>query len=454
VALRPAARGLRASGNIGPTKGNNQRSKTRDRVKRDVTIELINTGTELLLGNVVNTHLSWLGQQLFPLGLRLRRQATVPDGSAIRDALLEAMSRQTEVVLITGGLGPTGDDLTREICAELLGLPLEHNEEILEQIRERLGRRGIALRDNMKKQALVPRGAVVLPNRHGTAPGLYLSAPAGDKSLHFFLLPGPPRELHPMFLDEVLPRLRELIAGRVEPRKMRIYRVIGMGESAVEETIGTAIEKEGRVEVGYCARPNEVDFRLIGQAEDLDAWQDRVLAALGPNFAGLGEEPLEATVVRLLRERGAQLATAESCTGGLLAHRLTNVPGASEVFWEGLVVYANEAKMTRLGVPAEIIEQHGAVSAPTARAMVAGLLQRPMIDFALSTTGLAGPGGGTPHKPVGTVFFGLGVRGHAPVAWQACYPMDRASFKQTASQTALDALRRFLQHGTWPATAE
>lgn len=419
-------------------------------MKGEVAIELINTGTELLLGNVVNTHLSWLGRQLFPLGLRIGRQTTVPDGPAIREALLETMARRAEVILVTGGLGPTGDDLTREICAELFGLPLVLDEGVLASIRARLDRRGIALRENMKKQAFVPQGAVVLPNLNGTAPGLYLPPAAGQTSPHVFLLPGPPRELQPMFTEEVRPRLGEITAGRVAAREMRVFRVIGMGESAVEEKIGSAIEAEGIVEVGYCARPNEVDFRLIGPAAALDRWQEPVLNALGPHLAGLGEEPLEAVVVRLLRERGAILATAESCTGGLLAHRLTNVPGASEVLHEGLVTYANEAKTFRLGVPLEVIATHGAVSAQTARAMVAGLLRRDGIDLAISTTGLAGPGGGSPAKPVGTVFFGFGVRGREPVSWRACYPMDRESFKQTATQTALDALRRYLQHGLWP----
>jgi nicotinamide-nucleotide amidase len=411
--------------------------------------ELINTGSELLLGNVVNTHLSWLGRELFPIGLRIARQTTVPDGSDIGDAITDSLARGTKILLVTGGLGPTGDDLTREICADLFHCPLEFHSAVLESIRERLARRNIELRENMKRQALVPSGAEVLPNAHGTAPGLYFSpeCTASDTPVgtHLFLLPGPPRELHPMFLNEVVPRLRTVLAEAAQPpRSMRIYRVCAMGESAVEEKIGKQIEEEGLVEVGYCARPNEVDLRLIGDDADIERWHTQILLALGENLFTFGEQSMEERVVSLLQSRALTVATAESCTGGLLAHRITNVPGASEVFHRGYVTYSNEAKETLLGVSADLLLREGAVSSAVAAAMAEGALLRSASDFALSTTGIAGPGGGSPAKPVGTVYFGLAEKGKPTLTWNACYPMDRESFKQVASQSALDKLRRRL----------
>lgn len=413
-------------------------------------VELINTGTELLLGNVVNTHLAWLGRELFPLGLRIARQITVPDGHDIAGALQESLQRQTDVLLVTGGLGPTGDDVTREICSDLFHAPLELHEEILEDIRTRLARRGIELRDNMKRQAFVPAGACVLANQHGTAPGLYfpasLTAPvACSGGTHIFLLPGPPRELHPMFQSCVVPVLRELLmALRCDVPEMRVYRVCGMGESAVEEKVGKRIEEEGILEIGYCARPNEVDLRVIGPGEQINRWHEEILTAIGENLLCIGESSMEEKVVELLRERGVTLATAESCTGGLLAHRITNVPGASEVFLQGFVTYSNKAKEEHLGVDPDVIEREGAVSAKVAAAMAQGALDASGADFALSTTGIAGPGGGTPEKPLGTVFFGLAQKGRPVESWQACYPMDRESFKQVATQNVLNALRRKL----------
>lgn len=410
-------------------------------------IELINTGTELLLGHVVNTHLAWLGQQLFPLGLRISRQTTVPDGLAIQDALLEARERKPDVLLITGGLGPTGDDVTREICSELFGLPLEENQEVVNAIEARLRKRGVACQQRMNRQAMVPQGAQVLPNAHGTAPGLYFDpACCGLEDWpQIILLPGPPRELKPMFLTEVLPILRRLSGGG-NILQMQVYRVIGMGESAVEAAIGREIEASGDVEVGYCARLNEVDFRLVGSAAHLASWHNRVLAVLGDHLLSQNAESLEECIIQRLTEIPATLATAESCTGGLLAHRLTNVPGASAVFLQGLVVYSNAAKESLLGVEPAILHEHGAVSAPVARAMAEGVLKRSNADYALSTTGIAGPGGGSPEKPVGTIFFGLASKNAETQVWKNCLPFDRESFKQIASQYALDALRRLLLH--------
>ncbi|MEA3189006.1 MAG: nicotinamide-nucleotide amidase [Chthoniobacter sp.] len=399
-------------------------------------VEVINTGTEILLGNVVNSHLAFFAKELFPIGLRIERQVTVPDGTAIRDALSEALER-AEVIFVTGGLGPTTDDVTREISAELLDLPMHESAEVLQAIAERFARRGIVMTERVKRQAQVPVGATVLANACGTAPGLYLKTDA----LHLFLLPGPPRELKPMFRESVLPILKT-IAPQKPTFACRSFRVVGIGESNVEALVGEEILAIEGIELGYCARPGEVDVRCIGTPEMLDRAERIVLSKLGDQIAALDESSLEETVVRELTARGKKLAVAESCTGGFVAHRITNVPGASAVFLAGFVTYADEAKTRELGVPADLIAQHGAVSAEVARAMAAGAMEKSDAHFALSTTGIAGPDGGTEAKPVGTVFIALASRGNDVQVQQHKFPTDRENFKWLASQAALDLLRR------------
>ncbi len=416
-----------------------------------MNVEVLNTGTELLLGNVINSHLAWFGRRLFPIGLRIARQTTIPDGAAIRQGLLEAFAR-CEVLIVTGGLGPTTDDITREIAAELLGARLFEDAGVVEAIQARLDRRGIPFRARMRRQAMVPEGAMVLPNEFGTAPGLYFPATQTPSMAtpHLFFLPGPPRELKPMFDDYALPILRGL-RGSVTDRECRTYHVVGMGESTVEELVGLGLEKRGDIEVGYCARPNEVDFRLIAPTAILDEVEPVVRSVLGSHIVSQEGEALEQVVVGRLRALGRSVATAESCTGGLLAHRITNVPGASDVFYAGFVTYANEAKIRNVGVPAELIAVHGAVSEPVARAMAEGAAERAGADFGIGITGIAGPGGGTAEKPVGTVFIALAERdaaatslarpGFQTVCRRETFPTDRETFKQLATQTALDMLR-------------
>ena len=403
--------------------------------------EVINTGSELLLGLVTNTHLGYLAGELAPCGITVARQVCVPDGPPIREALAAALDR-ADVVFTTGGLGPTTDDITREAAAELLGLPLLPDEEILSGIRERFARRGLPMADRVARQAMVPVGTEVLPNPNGTAPGLYF--PPGvlgsRRARHLFLLPGPPRELRPMVQDYVLPKLRAILPAS-SMRERRIYRLTGIGESQVEERIGQRLEERGDLEVGYCARPSEVDFRLIGPVGPLNQVEPDIRAILGEWIYSEGES-LEAAIVRLLSEKHLTLATAESCTGGSLAGRITNVAGASDVFLAGYVTYANEAKENTLGVPSDLLAAHGAVSEPVAAAMAEGARRVSGAKFALSTTGIAGPGGGTESKPVGTVYLGLASEGHPTVVRRCYFPLDRITFKHMTSSAALDLLRR------------
>ena len=404
-------------------------------------IELLNTGSELLLGEVRDAHLQWLGRELFPLGLRISRQTTVPDGPAIRDLLKEAFGR-ADLLIVTGGLGPTTDDITREITAELTGRRLLSHVETLERIHDRCRRRGFTFQERMSRQAMVPEGAVVLPNDNGTAPGLLIPASEGVPDI--FLLPGPPRELQPMALAHLIPYLESKTSSASRP-DCRIYRIIGMGESMLEAKLGLELSLRGDIEVGYCARPNEVDFRLIGPKSLLDEIEPLVLAAVGDHLLPEEDDSMEEGVVRLLVGAGATLATAESCTGGLLANRITDVPGASAVFLQGYVSYSNASKTALLGVPAELIKSHGAVSEEVVRAMAQGALESSGATYALATTGIAGPDGGSEDKPVGTVWIALAERGREVVAWRQNLPLDRRSFKQAVTQSALDRLRQRLR---------
>lgn len=403
--------------------------------------EVINTGSELLLGLVVNTHLAYLAGELAPCGITIARQVCVPDGPPIKEALDRALDR-AEVVFTTGGLGPTTDDITREAAAELLGLPLVPDESILSGIRERFARRGLPMAERVARQAMVPVGTEVLPNPNGTAPGLYFppTVLGNRRAQHLFLLPGPPRELRPMTMDYVLPKLRAVLPPTAQ-RERRIYRLTGIGESQVEERIGKELEERGEFEVGYCARPSEVDFRLVGPAEALAKVEPEIRAVLGEWIYSDGDT-LEAAIVRLLSDKKLTLAVAESCTGGSLAGRITDVPGSSNVFLAGYVTYANEAKEITLGVPEDLLAAHGAVSEPVAAAMAEGARRVSGADFALSTTGIAGPGGGTESKPVGTVYIGLASAGHPTVVRRCYFPLDRVTFKHMATSAALDLLRR------------
>jgi nicotinamide-nucleotide amidase len=404
-----------------------------------IDVEVITTGTELLFGSVINTHLAFLGQQLFSLGLRISRQTTVPDGSAIRDAILEAAPR-CQLILITGGLGPTTDDITREIVAELAGRPLEYDENIFARIKERFQKRGLRLTDPISRQAYVPRGAQVLPNDHGTAPGLYV--PATEALPHMILLPGPPRELRPMFEQYVSPIIRSLV-GTTDLTAI-IFRTAALGESYAQELIGADLAAIKDLELGYCARIGELDLRLVGSLESVVKGAEIVRARLAEHIVSEDGSEMEAIVVRLLTERGATVAVAESCTGGLLANRFTNVPGASAVFLEGNVTYSNAAKTRTLGVPVELLNRVGAVSKEVAQAMAEGARARAGATYALSTTGIAGPDGGTPEKPVGTVFVGLASADGPSQVEKLFFPTDRATFKQMVTEAALDMLRKTL----------
>jgi nicotinamide-nucleotide amidase len=414
-------------------------------------VELINTGSELMLGRVLNTHQQWLCRQLADLGYVVTRQVAVPDtGNDIEQAVREALAR-ADLVITTGGLGPTSDDLTRDLVAQLLGKELREDAAVLAHISHFFESRKRPMPERTRVQALVPEGAMVLPNPHGTAPGLAMELrpnpfrPGGQPSW-LIMLPGPPRELRPMFTDSVAPLLQRVLplASRFVCRTLR---TTGLGESVVQEKIGGPLQRwvEVGLDLGYCARPGQVDVRLAAREGDavqrVREAEAIVRGLLGPYIYGEEDEALEAVIVRLLTERKATLALAESCTGGCLADRVTNVPGASVVLLAGLVTYSNAAKQRFLGVHAETLARHGAVSEPVAREMAEGARQKTRADYALAVTGIAGPSGGTPDKPVGTVFIGLAGPSGTLVERQF-NPYDRETFKQVTAQQAMDLLRR------------
>jgi len=405
---------------------------------------LINTGTELLLGDVQDAHLAFIAREILPLGLRIDERRTVPDSNVIRRTVTELFPR-CEILFVTGGLGPTTDDITREMVAESLGLELRQDPQLLAWLQQRLQLRGIKWSSGIARQADVLAGAQVLPNENGSAPGFYLKANINARvvSPHVFVLPGPPRELQPMFTKFAMPILKSIIEVPL-PVERRSYSIAGVGESLVENAIGEKVLAIPGIELGYCARPGEVEVRIIGNPNAIRAADAVIRRELGVSIFSDSNEALEAVVVTLLKERKETLATAESCTGGLIANQITNVSGASEVFLAGYVTYANSAKSDVLNVDSKLIDKHGAVSEAVARAMAEGARGRAASTYGLATTGIAGPTGGSDEKPVGTVYIALASGDSETVAKKFLFPTDRETFKQLAAQAALDLLRRRL----------
>jgi nicotinamide-nucleotide amidase len=428
-----------------------------------VEIELINTGSELLLGRVLNTHQQWLCRRLADLGYNVARQVAVPDTARdIQQAVRESLPR-ADFVIVTGGLGPTSDDITRDLIAQLLGKKLIRDEKIFAHIKNYFAARKRPMPANNDVQAMVPVGAIVLPNPNGTAPGLAMKiadrswelgvgekqAPTANSQLPsasrkwLVMLPGPPRELRPMFDDSVVPILRREFPLEI-PFVCRTLRTGGVGESAVQEKIQSplaALVADG-LEVGYCARAGQVDVRLTARSANAEqivrAGEAIVQNIFAANIYGFDDEEIEQVVVRLLTAQKKTLALAESCTGGLIANRITNVPGASAVFLGGVVSYANAAKEKFLGVRAETLKRHGAVSEAVAREMAEGARKKFGADFAIAVTGIAGPGGGTKAKPVGTVFIALS--GFETVVKRRLNQFERETFKQVTANQALELL--------------
>jgi nicotinamide-nucleotide amidase len=409
-----------------------------------VKAEVLTIGDELLRGEIVDSNKSFLSERLLRLDIETCFQSSVRDvPSDMSDALRRAVER-SDVVLVSGGLGPTRDDLTIEVLAKTFDRKLLLHAPSLEALREFYARVGREMPEINTKQAWMPEGAEALPNPIGTAPGCMLLV--GEVPI--FCMPGVPRELHRMLDEQVLPRIDARHPGRAVVRA-RILRTFGMGESNLEEAL-SGVARGGEVVLGFrTAFPDNLlrPLTRAATAAEADARLEQVCAAirerLGPLIYAEGDETLESVVGRLLRERGRTLAVAESCTGGMLAERITSVAGASDYFLGGVVAYANAAKQALLGVPGTLLEQHGAVSEPVARAMAEGVRARFGADLAIATTGISGPGGGSEEKPVGSVCIALASASGTHVE-RFVFPVERARHRSLSTQIALDWVRRTL----------
>lgn len=399
-------------------------------------LELVTIGTELLLGFTIDTNSAFLGQALAGAGFRIVRRTSVPDeAGAVVAAVGEALER-SRLVITTGGLGPTKDDLSKNAVAELLGLPLEFHPEIWDAIRARFARMGRKLSERNRCQAEVPRGAMVLPNPRGTAPGLWITAALGE----VIMLPGVPGEMRGLVEQEVVPRLAARSGGRVV--RSRVLRTTGIPESTLAERLGPLEDGLAPLTLAFLPGLEGVDLRLTAwdtepaeATRQLDAAAARLREVLRDHAYGTGEEDLAEVLLREYRDRRLRLAVAESCTGGMLGERITAIPGSSEVFVGGCIAYHNRLK-EELGVSARILQAGGAVSEEAVGAMAAGARAKYGSDVAVAVSGIAGPGGGSPEKPVGLVWFGL-ADGQGTELHRFIFPGSRHEIRVRAAQFAL-----------------
>ena len=409
-----------------------------------LTAEIIAVGSELLTPFRTDTNSLWLTDRLNSVGVEVKLKTIVGDDDARLEETIRDALKRSGIVVLTGGLGPTEDDITRKIAARALGRRLSLDERVLEEIRAKFMRWGRRMPEINARQAMVMEGAEVLPNPNGSAPGMYLE----HDSRVVALLPGPPREMKPMFDTHVLPRIASRAGGVRVAR--RVLRVAGLGESAVDERIAPVYTQYKNPQTTILFTNTDIEIHLTAQGKTeqdaellLDGLSGQIEERLGDAVFAFRGETMEQIVGLRLAVGGFNLAVAESCTGGLIAHRLTEVPGSSSYFMEGIVTYSNEAKTRLLGVPEELIERHGAVSAEVAEAMAEGVKRRAATDFGLAVTGVAGPAGGTVEKPVGLVYVSLADDAHTEHR-RIMLPGDRHLIRWRASQAALDLLRRRL----------
>jgi len=420
------------------------RSGTTPKPLAQLRYELLTLGDELLLGLTANGHLTFIGAELGRRGITLARNVTITDEADVIVEQFRESWAKADVVITTGGLGPTCDDRTREAVAAVLGRELVFSDDVEKSIVERFSRLGRKMTPNNLKQAYTFAGGDVLPNANGTAPGLWVEA----QGKVLCMLPGPPNELQPMFIEQVIPRLVRL--GLVAEREAYVQlRTAGIGESQLETRLQPVFDRHGdALNIAFCAHQGQVDCRLSSPSgqltvEQLDALAAECAGMLGEDFLCFGHDSMARVCAELLRSQEKTLAVAETATGGRLANAFTDICGASKFFAGGCVCYSNESKMQLLDVPEDILLQHGAVSAENAVAMAAGAAEKLGADYGLAITGYAGPCGGTNENPVGTIFLAL----YSPKgAWskKLCYPGPRTTVKTRAVNAALDWLRREL----------
>ena len=409
-----------------------------------MTAEIICVGTELLLGNIINTNAAFLAEKCADLGISCYYQTVVGDNRERLLSTIKTAMERSDILLLSGGLGPTKDDLTKETVAEALGEPLEEDEKARKMIADYFSLRDRIPTENNWKQALIPRGAQPIYNANGTAPGIL----AKKDGRHLILMPGPPGELRPMFINSVMPYLRTL---ETDILVSTTVKVVGVGESSAETMIADLMDSQSNPTIAPYAKTGEVHFRITAKADSEEAAENRIAPLVKELKKRFGNNvyttdvdvTLEQAVADILLKQGMTFVTAESCTGGMIASRMINVPGVSAVFKEGFVTYANEAKRDLLGVSEETLNRFGAVSKETAEEMVRGAAKKAAADAAVSVTGIAGPDGGTKEKPVGLVYIGCFVKGKVMVK-EYHFSGSREKIRESVTATTLVLLRECL----------
>lgn len=406
--------------------------------------ELITIGDEILIGQILNTNAGYLGEKLYGIGIPVVRTTVVGDDE---EQILEAFRNAYErfdVVLVTGGLGPTHDNITRKVVCRFFNTDLVMNEEALENIKRRLAQRNLPMTEPNEEQALVPRTAIVIQNHWGTAPGTLFDR----NGRYFFVMPGVPSEMRGMTENFVLPYLEKKTTGSVI--RHQTLKTTGIPESFLYQLLGNIDDITQGAKLAFLPRPQGVMLRITVHESDVERAErkiadveQRIRAKAGEYIYSVGDEELEEVIGRLLMERKLTIAVAESCTGGHIANLITNISGSSNYFERGVVAYSNQSKVEILGVPQALIEQHGAVSRGVAEEMAAGVRRIAQTDIGISTTGIAGPTGGTPTKPVGLVWIGYSDK-NSTFAKDYYFGDDRLRFKIRASQAALEMVRRKL----------
>lgn len=402
--------------------------------------EIITVGTEILLGDILNTNCRYLSRELATMGIEMYYQITVGDNEERLLKTLEESLNRSDIVICTGGLGPTEDDITKEVCAKYFGYELELNKPSLDAMLERFKHMNKVPTKNNEKQAYFPKEAYILKNDNGTAPGCIME----KEGKMIIILPGPPKEMEPMFENYVKPYLSKLTDDVIESE---VLRIIGVGESKVENDILDIIDSQTNPTIATYAKGYECTLRITAKAKSVEEakelikpMSDEMKRRFGQSLYATGETSIEEVVAKMLVENNLKIAVAESCTGGMVSASLINYPGISSVFMEGCVTYSNEAKMKSLGVKKETLDVYGAVSDKCAKEMAVGVAARYNTNVGIATTGIAGPAGGTDEKPVGLVYFGIYINGKV-ITKKYVFNGDRQGVRERATRTILNDLR-------------
>lgn len=402
--------------------------------------EIITVGTEILLGDILNTNCRYLSRELAAMGIEMYYQITVGDNEERLLKTLEESLNRSDIVICTGGLGPTEDDITKEVCAKYFGYELELHKPSLDAVIERFKHMNRVPTKNNEKQAYFPKEAYILKNDNGTAPGCIME----KEGKMIVVLPGPPKEMESMFENYVKPYLSKLTDDVIESE---VLRIIGVGESKVENDILDIIDSQTNPTIATYAKGYECTLRITAKAKSVEEakelikpMSDEMKRRFGQSLYATGETSIEEVVAKMLVENNLKIAVAESCTGGMVSASLINYPGISSVFMEGCVTYSNEAKMKSLGVKKETLDVYGAVSDNCAKEMASGVAARYNTNVGIATTGIAGPGGGTDEKPVGLVYFGIYINGKV-ITKKYVFNGDRQGIRERATRTILNDLR-------------